>query len=136
MRREPKFRPKHPARPSITAVLAHRTFRHGSAWLGRFGASATLREVVNGIRDDPIVPVEWARWLLKTFGDDFDAAVVDVPHPALEAERRRPSPGMVAKEHSLNPSRNKRVSPCVHGRAKFSTSRPGRKEFGETLKDF
>ena len=70
------------------------------------------------------------------FGYDFDAAVVDVPHPALEAERRRPSAGMVAKEHSLNPSRNKRVSPCVHGRAKFSTSRPGRKEFGETLKDF
>jgi len=69
---KPIYRADRPAVACIAAVKAHRTFRHGAAWLGRFAAGRSLREVVTAIRDDPVVPVEWARWLLKNFGPEFD----------------------------------------------------------------
>ncbi|MBM3473270.1 MAG: hypothetical protein FJX75_08395 [Armatimonadetes bacterium] len=71
MRHEPDFRADDRAAAAIAAVMAHPTFRHGAAWLARFGPEATVRQVVEALRDDPVVPVEWARWLLKNFGARF-----------------------------------------------------------------
>jgi hypothetical protein len=72
MSKDPKYGKRHEATKCIEAVRAHRTFKYGNAWLSRFPPSTTLENVTDAIVNDPIVPVQWAIWLLKNFGDEFD----------------------------------------------------------------
>lgn len=72
MGRAHRFRHRQKAVLAITGVKAHPQFVYGAAWLAQFGETAELSDVTTAIRDDPVVPVQWAWFLLNKFGDEFD----------------------------------------------------------------
>lgn len=70
-----RFRANDDTSSCFAAVRNHQGFKYGDAWLKRFGPDATLEDVSKSISSDPIVPVQWAHWLLKNFGKDFDESI-------------------------------------------------------------